>query len=72
MANPSLTTLSHTPSLFSLFIAVIVNAVQTMLDDEHKEEIDTEKAAQQQLLEQMQQLQLELKALRRDINKPQE
>lgn len=43
-----------------------------MLDDEHKEEIDTEKAAQQQLLEQMQQLQLELKALRRDINKPQE
>ncbi|MGO2234004.1 hypothetical protein [Marinomonas sp. UCMA 3892] len=43
-----------------------------MHDNEHKEEIDTEKAAQQQLLEQMQQLQLELKALRRDINKPQE
>ncbi|WP_369919978.1 hypothetical protein AB8E32_16125 [Marinomonas polaris] len=43
-----------------------------MHDDEHKDELDAEKATQQQLLEQMQQLQLELKALRRDINKPQE
>lgn len=59
-------------TMLNLFIAVIVNAVQTMHDDEHKGEIDAEKATQQQLLEQMQQLQLELKALRRDINKPQE
>ncbi|BDX04385.1 hypothetical protein MACH16_31330 [Marinomonas pontica] len=59
-------------TMLNLFIAVIVNAVQTMHDDEHKDEIDAEKATQQQLLEQMQQLQHELKALRRDINKPQE
>ncbi|MBU2024111.1 MAG: ion transporter [Gammaproteobacteria bacterium] len=59
-------------TMLNLFIAVIVNAVQTMHDDEHKDELDAEKATQQQLLEQMQQLQLELKALRRDINKPQE
>ena len=59
-------------TMLNLFIAVIVNAVQTMHDDEHKGEIDAEKATQQQLLEQMQQLQLELKTLRRDINKPQE
>ena len=59
-------------TMLNLFIAVIVNAVQTIHDDENKEELDAEKATQQQLLEQMQQLQLELKALRRDINKPQE
>lgn len=59
-------------TMLNLFIAVIVNAVQTMHDDEHKEEIDTEKATQQQLLEQMQQLQLELKELRREMNKPRE
>ncbi|WP_258861080.1 hypothetical protein [Marinomonas foliarum] len=43
-----------------------------MHDDEHKEEIDTEKATQQQLLEQMQQLQLELKELRREMKKGKE
>ncbi|PJE53681.1 ion transporter [Marinomonas sp. BSi20584] len=59
-------------TMLNLFIAVIVNAVQTMHDDDIKDELDAEKATQQQLLEQMQQLQLELKALRRDINKPQE
>lgn len=59
-------------TMLNLFIAVIVNAVQTMNDDDNKEELDAEKVTQQQLLEQMQQLQLELKALRRDINKPQE
>ena len=59
-------------TMLNLFIAVIVNAVQTMHDDEHKEEIDTEKATQQQLMEQMQQLQLELKELRREMNKPRE
>ncbi|WP_421847027.1 ion transporter [Marinomonas sp.] len=59
-------------TMLNLFIAVIVNAVQTIHDDDNKEELDAEKATQQQLLEQMQQLQLELKALRRDMNKPQE
>ncbi|WP_219701058.1 ion transporter [Marinomonas lutimaris] len=59
-------------TMLNLFIAVIVNAVQTMHDDEHKEDIDTEKATQQQLLEQMQQLQQELQALRQDMNKPRE
>lgn len=59
-------------TMLNLFIAVIVNAVQTMNDDDNKEELDAEKVTQQQLLEQMQKLQLELKALRRDMNKPQE
>lgn len=59
-------------TMLNLFIAVIVNAVQAMHDDEHKEEIDTEKATQQQLLEQMQQLQLELKELRREMKKGKE
>jgi voltage-gated sodium channel len=59
-------------TMLNLFIAVIVNAVQTMHDDDNKEELYAEKLTQQQLLEQMQQLQLELQALRRDINKQQE
>jgi voltage-gated sodium channel len=59
-------------TMLNLFIAVIVNAVQTMHDDDNKDELEAEKATQQQLLEQMQQLQLELQALRRDMNKPQE
>jgi len=59
-------------TMLNLFIAVIVNAVQTMNEDDNKEELDAEKVTQQQLLEQMQQLQLELKALRREMNKPQE
>ncbi|WP_417561009.1 ion transporter [Marinomonas sp.] len=59
-------------TMLNLFIAVIVNAVQTMHDDEHKEELDAEKATQQQLLEQMQQLQLELKELRREMKKGKE
>ncbi|PYF78944.1 voltage-gated sodium channel [Marinomonas alcarazii] len=56
-------------TMLNLFIAVIVNAVQTMHDDEHKDEMDEEKATQKQLMEQMQQLQQELQALRRDMNK---
>jgi len=59
-------------TMLNLFIAVIINAVQTMHDDEIKDEIDAEKATQQQLLEQMQQLQQELQALRQDMNKPRE
>ncbi|WP_137170624.1 ion transporter [Marinomonas sp. FW-1] len=59
-------------TMLNLFIAVIVNAVQTMHDDEHKDEMDEEKATQKQLMEQMQQLQQELQALRRDMNQPRE
>lgn len=59
-------------TMLNLFIAVIVNAVQTMHDDDIKDELDAEKATQQQLLEQMQQLQLELKELRREMNRPRE
>lgn len=59
-------------TMLNLFIAVIVNAVQTIHDEDHKDEIDVEKATQQQLLEQMQQLQQELQALRQDMNKPRE
>jgi voltage-gated sodium channel len=59
-------------TMLNLFIAVIVNAVQTMHDDDIKVELDAEKATQQQLLEHMQQLQRELQALRRDMNKPKE
>lgn len=59
-------------TMLNLFIAVIVNAVQTMHDDDIKDELDAEKATQQQLLEQMQQLQLELKELRREMKKGKE
>ncbi|NLQ17235.1 ion transporter [Marinomonas sp. M1K-6] len=59
-------------TMLNLFIAVIVNAVQTIHDDDHQEELDAEKATQQQLLEQMQQLQQELKELRRDMKKGKE
>lgn len=59
-------------TMLNLFIAVIVNAVQTIHDDDIKDELDAEKATQQQLLEQMQQLRQELQALRRDMNPPRE
>ncbi|TYL49234.1 ion transporter [Marinomonas sp. IMCC 4694] len=59
-------------TMLNLFIAVIVNAVQTIHDDDIKDELNAEKATQQQLLEQMQQLQQELQALRRDMNNPRE
>jgi voltage-gated sodium channel len=57
-------------TMLNLFIAVIVNAVQSMHDDEHKAEQDAEAATQQQLLQQMQQLQLELTGLRAELKKP--
>ena len=56
-------------TMLNLFIAVIVNAVQSMHDEEHKEEHDADVATQQQLLLQMQQLQQELQQLRRELNK---
>ncbi|HAW91639.1 MULTISPECIES: ion transporter [unclassified Arsukibacterium] len=57
-------------TMLNLFIAVIVNAVQSMHDEEHKVEHDAEQATQQQLLQQMQQLQQELQQLRSELKKP--
>jgi voltage-gated sodium channel len=57
-------------TMLNLFIAVIVNAVQSMHDEEHKAELDEEKATQQQLLLQMQRLQQELVALRSQLKAP--
>jgi voltage-gated sodium channel len=57
-------------TMLNLFIAVIVNAVQAIHDDEHKAEQDAEKATQQQLLQQMQLLQHELAQLRAQLKPP--
>ncbi|KKO47807.1 ion transporter [Arsukibacterium sp. MJ3] len=57
-------------TMLNLFIAVIVNAVQTMHDEEHQEEHDAEQATQLQLVQIMQQLQLEVAALRAELKKP--
>jgi voltage-gated sodium channel len=57
-------------TMLNLFIAVIVNAVQTMHDEDHQEEHDAEQATQQQLVQLMQQLQLEVAALRSELKKP--
>ena len=57
-------------TMLNLFIAVIVNAVQSMHDEEHKAEHDADVATQHQLLVQMQQLQQELVHLRTELKKP--
>ncbi|WP_166838096.1 ion transporter [Rheinheimera pleomorphica] len=57
-------------TMLNLFIAVIVNAVQSMHDEEHKAEHDADVATQHQLLVQMQQLQQELVQLRTELKKP--
>ena len=57
-------------TMLNLFIAVIVNAVQSMHDHEHKAEHDADVATQQQLLAQMQLLQQELSQLRAAMQKP--
>jgi voltage-gated sodium channel len=57
-------------TMLNLFIAVIVNAVQTMHDEDHQEEHDAEQESQQQLVHLMQQLQLEVAALRSELKKP--
>jgi voltage-gated sodium channel len=57
-------------TMLNLFIAVIVNAVQSMHDEEHKAEHDAGQATQQQLLLQMQQLQQELQQLRHELKQP--
>ncbi|WP_333606852.1 ion transporter [Arsukibacterium sp.] len=54
-------------TMLNLFIAVIVNAVQSMHDEEHKEEHDAEQALQQDLVGQMRQLQQELALLRSEL-----
>ncbi|WP_445425770.1 MULTISPECIES: ion transporter [unclassified Alishewanella] len=54
-------------TMLNLFIAVIVNAVQSMHDEEHKDEIDAKQQLQQDLVAQMQQLQAELAALRAQL-----
>jgi voltage-gated sodium channel len=57
-------------TMLNLFIAVIVNAVQSMHDEEHQAEHDAEQATQQQLLQQMQRLQQELSLLRSQLQAP--
>ena len=59
--------LTATFVMLNLFIAVIVNAVQAMNDEEHKDEIEAEKATQQKILGQLNALQSELQLLRNDI-----
>ncbi|MDP5186437.1 MAG: ion transporter [Alishewanella sp.] len=54
-------------TMLNLFIAVIVNAVQSMHDEEHKDEIDAKQQLQHDLVAQMQQLQAELAALRAQL-----
>lgn len=64
--------LTATFIMLNLFIAVIVNAVQTMHEQESKEIHDIEQATQQQILNQMQQLRNEIAQLRNEIKKPTE
>lgn len=54
-------------TMLNLFIAVIVNAVQSMHDEEHKDDIAAQQQLQQDLVSQMQQLQTELAALRAQL-----
>lgn len=54
-------------TMLNLFIAVIVNAVQSMQDEEHKDKVDEQTVLQQNLVAQMQQLQTELAALRAQL-----
>lgn len=61
--------LTATFIMLNLFIAVIVNAVQTMHEQESKEIHDIEQATQQQILNQMQQLRHEIAQLRSEIKK---
>ena len=61
--------LTATFIMLNLFIAVIVNAVQTMHEQESKDIHDIEQATQQQILNQMQQLRNEIAQLRSEIKK---
>jgi len=57
-------------TMLNLFIAVIVNAVQSMSDEEHQEERDIKQATELQLLEEMRKLQREVSELRGELKKP--
>jgi len=57
-------------TMLNLFIAVIVNAVQSMHDEDHQQENDDKHADQQQLAKLLQQLQLEVAALRSELKTP--
>jgi len=57
-------------TMLNLFIAVIVNAVQSMHDEDHQQEKDDQHADQQQLAKLLQQLQLEVAALRSELKTP--
>jgi voltage-gated sodium channel len=57
-------------TMLNLFIAVIVNAVQSMHDEEHQQENDDKQADQQQLAKLLQQLQLDVAALRSELKTP--
>lgn len=57
-------------TMLNLFIAVIVNAVQSMHDEEHQHERDVKQATELQLLEEMRKLQREVSELRGELKKP--
>jgi voltage-gated sodium channel len=57
-------------TMLNLFIAVIVNAVQSMHDEEHQGERDIKQATELQLLEEMRKLQREVSELRGELKKP--
>jgi voltage-gated sodium channel len=57
-------------TMLNLFIAVIVNAVQSMHDEEHQQERDFKQATELQLLEEMRKLQREVSELRGELTKP--
>lgn len=56
-------------TMLNLFIAVIVNAVQTINEEENKQSLKEEKEIQKKLYNQMKSLESELNILRREINK---
>lgn len=62
--------LTATFTMLNLFIAVIVNAVQSMHDEDHQQERDAEQATQQQLVHLLRHLQLEVAALRSELKMP--
>ena len=57
-------------TMLNLFIAVIVNAVQSMHDEEHQQERNFKQATELQLLEEMRKLQREVSELRGELTKP--
>lgn len=56
-------------TMLNLFIAVIVNAVQSMNEQEHQQELTDSRETQQQMMQVLQQLQQEVIALRHEIKR---